>query len=380
MIFDYETLKIIWWLFLGVLLLGFALSDGFDMGIGTLLPFIAKNDKERRVLINVIGPTWEGNQVWLILAAGAVFAAWPLVYATAFSSLFFAMLLLLFALFFRPVGFDYRSKLKNQTWRNAWDWALFCGSAIPAFLFGVVFGNLFLGIPFHFNDELRLFYTGSFWQLLHPFALLSGFVSLAMLIMHGATYLQLRTEDIILQRSRKVTCWIAVIYIVLFVFAGVWSIFLLPSYHLTFIPDVNQTLNPLMKLVEITEQGWLYNYKQHSWMLLAPIGGTVGGAFVILFTLGKHPKFAFMFSSTAIIGVILTAGFTLFPFLLPSSTHPSHSLTIWDASSSQMTLMLMFWAVVFFLPLIILYTRWVYKVLRGTLTVKTIEDNQQTMY
>jgi len=201
-LFDYFTLKIIWWLLVGALLIGFAVMDGFDLGVGALLPFVAKTDDERRVLINSIGPTWEGNQVWFITGGGALFAAWPLVYAAAFSGFYWALLLVLFALFFRPVGFEYRSKVADPRWRSAWDWGLVVGGAVPALVFGVSFGNLLQGVPFTFDDMLRPFYSGSFFGLLNPFALLTGVVSLAMLVMHGAVYLQMRTEGAIAQRAR----------------------------------------------------------------------------------------------------------------------------------------------------------------------------------
>ena len=144
MIFDYETLKLIWWVLIGALLIGFAITDGMDMGAATLLPFVAKQDVERRVVINTVGAHWDGNQVWLITAGGALFAAWPMVYAAAFSGFYFAMMLVLFALFFRPLAFDYRSKLDNPTWRNRWDWALFCGSFIPALIFGVAYFYVYI--------------------------------------------------------------------------------------------------------------------------------------------------------------------------------------------------------------------------------------------
>jgi cytochrome d ubiquinol oxidase subunit II len=174
MTIDYYTLKLIWWLFVGVLLIGFALLGGFDLGVGTLLPFVGRTDTQRRVILNAIGPTWEGNQVWFITAGGALFAAWPMVYATAFSGFYWALLLVLFALFFRPVGFEYRSKVEDPRWRSAWDWGLFVGGSVPALVFGVAFGNLLQGVPFHFDVFLRSYYTGSFWGLLNPFALLAG--------------------------------------------------------------------------------------------------------------------------------------------------------------------------------------------------------------
>ncbi|MGL5119919.1 MAG: cytochrome d ubiquinol oxidase subunit II, partial [Plesiomonas shigelloides] len=181
--FDYETLRLIWWLIIGVILIGFAVSDGFDMGVGTLLPFIAANDTEKRILLNSVGPHWEGNQVWLILAGGALFAAWPLVYAAAFSGFYAAMIILLSALFFRPLAFDYRGKIADARWRNLWDWGLFIGSAVPAILFGVVFGNLLQGVPFTLDNNLHISYQGTFWALLNPFALLCGLLSLCMILL-----------------------------------------------------------------------------------------------------------------------------------------------------------------------------------------------------
>ena len=191
---DYPTLKIIWWLLIGVLLIGFAVMDGHDMGVATLLPFAGRDDEERRVIINTVGPHWDGNQVWFITGGGAIFAAWPLVYATAFSGFYWAMLLVLWALFLRPVGFDYRSKIDHPAWRSAWDWGLFVGGFVPPLVFGVAFGNLLQGVPFGFDERMLSTYTGSFWALFNPFALLCGLVSSAMVTFHGAVYLSHRTE------------------------------------------------------------------------------------------------------------------------------------------------------------------------------------------
>lgn len=378
--FDYETLKLIWWLFIGVLLIGFAIMDGFDMGVATWLPFLGKTDDERRVIINSIGATWEGNQTWFITAGGAIFAAWPLVYAAAFSGLYIALLLVLFALFFRPVGFDYRSKLPNPAWRNSWDWALFAGSAIPALIFGVAFGNLLIGLPFYYDDTLRSFYTGSFWGLLNPFALLCGAVSLTMLMMHGAIYLQLRTDSAVQQRAKKAALITGIICAIAFALAGLWIAFGIDGYRITSIQNVNVALNPLAKTVEKSGGAWLTNYQTYPWMLLAPIAGFVGIALALLSSNAKKEKTAFVFSSTAIAGIILTAGFSMFPFIMPSSTNPVSSLTVWDAVSSQKTLGIMFVVTIIFLPLILLYTSWVFKVLRGKVTVQSIQDNTHTAY
>lgn len=378
--FDYEMLKLIWWLFIGVLLIGFAVMDGFDMGVAAWLPFLGRTDEERRVIINTIGPTWEGNQTWLVTAGGAIFAAWPLVYAAAFSGLYVALLLVLFALFFRPVGFDYRSKLPNPRWRNSWDWALFAGGAVPALVFGVAFGNLFLGLPFHYDDTLRSFYSGSFWALLNPFALLCGIVSLTMLMMHGAIYLQLRTDSTVQKRAQTAALATGIVCATAFALAGVWIAYGIDGYVITSAQDVNIALNPLAKTVERSAGAWLSNYHTYPWMMFAPVAGFAGIALALLSARFKKERTAFTFSSIAIAGIILTAGFSMFPFIMPSSTNPVSSLTIWDAVSSKKTLGIMFIVTIIFLPLILLYTSWVYRVLRGKVTVQSIKDNTHTAY
>ncbi len=378
--FDYETLKLIWWGFIGILLIGFAVMDGFDMGVAAWLPFLGKTDDERRVIINTIGPTWEGNQTWLITAGGAIFAAWPLVYAAAFSGLYVALLLVLFALFFRPVGFDYRSKLPNPSWRNGWDWALFAGSAIPALVFGVAFGNLLLGLPFHYDNTLRSFYTGSFWQLLSPFALLCGVVSLSMLMMHGAVYIQLRSNGIVQKRAKSAALFAGIICAVAFALAGIWVAYGLDGYVITSMQDANIALNPLAKSVERSAGGWLTNYQTYPWMILAPAGGFIGIALALINAKFKHERTAFLFSSMTIASIILTAGFSMFPFIMPSSTDPISSLTVWDAVSSKKTLGIMFVVTIIFLPLILIYTSWVFRVLRGKVTIQSIKDNTHTAY
>ena len=378
--FDYTTLKLIWWLFIGVLLIGFAVMDGFDMGVASWLPFLGKTDDERRVIINTIGPTWEGNQTWLVTAGGAIFAAWPLVYAAAFSGLYIALLLVLFALFFRPVGFDYRSKLADPRWRNGWDWALFAGGAVPALVFGVAFGNLFIGLPFHYDESLRSFYTGSFFDLLNPFALLCGTVSLSMLMMHGAIYLQLRTDGTVQKRAQKAALIAGIVCAIAFALAGIWIAHGIDGYLITSTQDTNTALNPLAKTVEKSAGAWLSNYHAYPWMILAPIAGFAGIALSLLAARFKNERSAFLFSSIAIAGIILTAGFSMFPFIMPSSTDPVSSLTIWDAVSSKKTLGIMFIVTVIFLPLIMLYTSWVYRVLRGKVTVQSIKDNTHTAY
>ncbi|HEY1561490.1 MAG TPA: cytochrome d ubiquinol oxidase subunit II, partial [Caulobacteraceae bacterium] len=192
--FAYETLRLIWWVLLGALLIGFALTDGFDLGVAALLPFVARTDSERRIIINTIGATWEGNQVWFIFGGGAIFAAWPFVYAIAFSGFYLAMFLVLCALILRPVAFKYRSKRPSRGWRSFWDWALFVGGFVPALVFGVAVGNVLQGAPFRLDDDLRASYLGHFFGLFTPFTLLCGLLSVAMVVLHGAAWLTIKGE------------------------------------------------------------------------------------------------------------------------------------------------------------------------------------------
>ncbi len=380
MLIDYETLKLIWWVFVGLLLIGFALTDGFDMGVGALLPFLGKNDEERRVIINSVGRTWEGNQVWFITAAGAIFAAWPIVYAVAFSGFYIALLLALFALFFRPVGFDYRSKLQNPRWRSTWDWGLFIGGVVPALIFGIAFGNLLQGVPFHFDNELRAYYTGSFWGLLNPFALLAGVISLSMLVMHGAVYLQLRTEDVIYVRSQKAVKFFGGLLIITFALAGVWVAVGIDGFKVISMPPLDALPNPLAKSVEMVPGAWMSHYEMTPWTMLIPGFAFVGAFLTILLSHFNAPGRAFISSSATLVCVILTAGVSMFPFIMPSSTQPDSSLIVWDASSSHLTLTIMFWVTVILVPLIVLYTSWVYRILRGKITVQYIRENEYSSY
>ncbi|MGQ0658882.1 MAG: cytochrome d ubiquinol oxidase subunit II [Chromatiales bacterium] len=377
--FDYTTLQMIWWALLGFLLIGFAVSDGFDMGVGTLLPFLGRSDVERRLMLNSIGPTWEGNQTWLITAAGATFAAWPLVYAVAFSSFYFALLLTLFALFFRPVGFDYRSKLTNPLWRNAWDWGLFSGSFVPALIFGVAFGNLFLGVPFQLASDMRVSSEGGLLGYLKPFALLCGAVSVLMCCLHGAVFLQLKTEGEIAERARRTTPWLAAGLFLTFAAGGVWLTGM-TGHRIAVMPETLDVIAPLQKTVAIEKGGWLANYRDYPWMTLAPLSGFLGVALTPYFAARRRPTHAFVASAAAITGVILTAGFSLFPFIVPSSLNPASGLTVWDASSSRKTLFIMLWIMIFIFPVVLAYTAWVYRALRGRINTAHIIEKSHTVY
>ncbi|MDA8328029.1 MAG: cytochrome d ubiquinol oxidase subunit II [Betaproteobacteria bacterium] len=377
---DYETLKVIWWLFIGVLLVGFAIMDGHDMGVGTLLPFVGRNDNERRVLLNTVGAHWEGNQVWFITGGGAIFAAWPLVYATAFSGFYWAMAAVLWSLFFRPVGFDYRSKIDNPTWRSTWDWGLFIGGFVPPLIFGVAFGNLLEGVPFHFDNDLRSFYTGSFWALLNPFALLTGLVSTAMITMHGANFLMIRTDAEVYRRSRTASMLFGVLTVVLFAVAGVWVATGIHGFAVTGGDIPGALPNPMDKTVIVQAGAWMRNYANYPLTMLVPILGFLGALLSILLAKVNKPGMAFISSSVSMLGIIGTAGVTMFPFIMPSSTDPQSSLTVWDSVSSHMTLELMFFATLIFLPLVIFYTSWAYNVLSGKITVDFVKSNDHSAY
>lgn len=384
MILDYEVLRFVWWLLVGALLIGFAIADGMDIGVGSLLRIVAKTDIERRVAINTVGPHWDGNQVWLITAGGAIFAAWPPIYAAAFSGFYMAMLLVLFALFFRPVGFDYRSKIDNPTWRNAWDWGLFAGSFIPSVVFGVAFGNLLLGVPFHLDEYLRVYYEGSMLgallPLLNPFALLTGLISAAMLAIQGALWLQWRTEDPIASRAKRCVFWLSGFVFIAFALAGIWTYVGVEGYRIVKQGALDAASNPLLKEVVRAKGAWFEVYRQYPLTLLAPALGFTGVLIAMLFSKLNRPGIGFIGNSLSMAGIIVTAGVSMFPFILPSSTHPSHSLTVWDATSSHLTLSIMLWAVILFLPIVLAYTFWCYRRMWRTVTTTEISLNSNTAY
>lgn len=375
---DYATLRLIWWGLLGMLLIGFAIFDGFDLGVAALMPWLGRSDVERRVLINTVGPVWEGNQVWFILGGGAIFAAWPLLYAVSFSGFYLAMFAVLLTFIMRPVAFKYRSKLTHSKWRASWDWILSSAGLLAAILFGVAIGNVIQGVPFHFDTNLRIFYTGTFWQLLNPFALLCGLLSASMLLMHGATYLTQKTRDALQARAKHASRFFAIATIILFGIASAWLYWRIPGYALTGSINIQGLSNPLHKLVTQAPQAWLNNYMTYPGMWIAP-GLAIFGALSVLLTAHRR-RLPFIASALSVAGIICTMGFGLFPFLLPSSSDPRSSLLVWDASSSSMTLFIMLIAVLIFMPIVLAYTAWVYRVLRGPITIQDVQEQKQTMY
>jgi cytochrome bd ubiquinol oxidase subunit II len=372
---DYDSLRLMWWLILGVLLIGFAIMDGFDLGVGAIFRLIGRTDEERRAILASVEPVWEGNQVWFILGGGAVFAAWPELYAASFSSLYLAMLLLLAAFILRPVGFTYRNKLTNQRWRNAWDWALFIGGTAPALLFGVAIGNLFLGVPFHYDEMRRPIYTGGFVDLLHPYALLSGLVSLSMLVMHGSTYLACKVGEPMSERASRLGRTAATTFIAAFLLAGLWVSIAMNGYSIEGSFGKLSMHPPALQQVFVSQAGWLENYRVYPILWLAPSAALLSAlATRTLLGFGRAGA-AFVSSALTQAATILTAGFALFPFLMPSSEVPNDGLTVWNASSSERTLRIMLIAVAIFLPLILAYTTWVFRVLKGRVTLEIVRGH-----
>ena len=380
-LFNYETLRIIWWVLLGVLLIGFAVTDGFDMGVGALLPFVAKTDIERRVAINTIGPVWEGNQVWFVLGGGAIFAAWPALYALSFSGFYLAMFLVLFAMILRPVAFKYRSKREDPRWRSNWDWALFIGGAVPALIFGVAVGNALRGVPFHFNTDLRPFYEGTLFGLLNPVALYCGPVSLSMLVMHGAAWLAFKAEGPVADRARIIGGKAALAAAILFAGGGVLVWFgLLGGYEVTSAIVWDGPSNPLGKTVIASAGAWLRNFHATPALYLVPALGIVGPLIAAAGFRARREGLTFLASKLGIFCIIATVGLAMFPIILPSSTNPGHSLAVFDASSSRATLRNMLIATVIFLPLVLAYTAWVYSVLWGKVSEASVREAGTSAY
>ncbi|EOW3711333.1 cytochrome d ubiquinol oxidase subunit II [Vibrio fluvialis] len=377
--FDYEILRLIWWVLIGVLLVGFAITDGFDMGVGALVPVIGKNDTERRVMINSIAPHWDGNQVWLITAGGALFAAWPMVYATSFSGFYLAMIVTLAALWLRPIGLDYRSKIEDPKWRNTWDICISISGFVPPIIFGVAFGNLLQGVPFQLNEFAMPTYHGSFFGLLNPFGLLCGLVSLFMILMQGATWLQMKTTGPVHVRARNIAQLTGLLTVILFVVAGFW-VQNIDGYVITSAIDTMGPSNPLNKEVAREAGAWMHNFEQYPLLWAAPALGVVMPLLAVLASRIEKGGIAFLASSLGNAGVIFTAGFAMFPFVMPSSLMPDHSLTMWDATSSELTLNLMTGVAFVTVPIILGYTTWCYYKMFGRLDDKFIEDNKNSLY
>lgn len=336
---NWETLQTLWFILIGVLFAGFLFLEGFDYGVGILLPFLGKNDNERRTIINAIGPVWDGNEVWLLTAGGAMFAAFPNWYATLFSGFYLALFLILIALILRGVAFEFRSKDDNPTWRKLWDWAIFIGSFLPALLWGVAFGNIVHGVAI----DAKMNFVGSFFDLLNPYALLGGLVTLTLFILHGALFLELKVDGVIRERAAQIARWFWLPVTLLTVLFVVYS---------ASQTDLFASQNLVLKMVALA---------------LAVVGLLWSGLNVYR----KHYGLAFTGVSLTILSVAALLFGILFPRVMPSTLDAAFSLTIYNASSSQYTLSVMSVIALTLVPIVLLYQGWTYYIFRKRLTLTT---------
>ena len=380
MMIDYAVLKVLWWMVIGCVLVVFACTAGFDAGVSAWMPFL-RSEEDRRVVLNTSAPTWDGNLTWIVFAGGGLFIVWPVVYGMAFSGLYAAMLCILFSFFLRPPSFEYRSKIDSHVWRRTWDWGLFISGLVPVFIFGVAMGNCFLGFPFHFTPIfLREIYTGNFFQLLSPFALLAGFISVTMVVMHGATFLQRRTEGHLRKKAFRVHLISALILLVLFTVLGLMLLYQVDGYTLVKSPAL-PTENPLSNVVSRGIGAWVASYDLYPWKFFAPIVAYGGILESIWAAATGYYRTAFWASCFAVGGIVATAGFTLFPFIMPSSTHPSQSLTVWNATSSQYALNIMLYVGCILFVVILGYKLFAYNAIWGqkpTLNADDLKKNEHS--
>ncbi|MCH9770243.1 MAG: cytochrome d ubiquinol oxidase subunit II [Gammaproteobacteria bacterium] len=366
---------------LGLVLVIYACTAGYDSGITMFMPFFRQESK-RRVLLNVSAPTWDGNLTWIVFAGGGMFVVWPAVYSTAFSGMYAALLLVLWSLFFRPPGYEYRSKLPSHTWKRCWDFGLFISSFMPVFLFGVATGNAFVGFPFHFDPHTyRVFFTGSIFNLLSPFGVLSGAISVVMILMHGAAYAMHRTEGELYHTVRRLHIIFAAILLLLFTITGI-VIMNMSGYHLIASPP-HPTITPLLNKVGSMSGDWFLSYAQYPWKFYGPIIAYAG---IIISMWANHVRWlraAFWSSCFGVGGIIATAGFSLFPFIMPSSTNPNQSLTVWNATSSQYALNIMLYVGVVLLFIILCYKIFAFHTIwsqKPTLTEQDLLQDKQEYY
>ncbi|MGI4855377.1 MAG: cytochrome d ubiquinol oxidase subunit II [Janthinobacterium lividum] len=371
----YLALKVVWWLLVGVVLTGVGVMVGMDMGVGTLLRYIGRTDIERRVALNIVGPHWEGNQVWFILGGGALFAAFPLIYGTAFSGFYIVMLLLLWSMIVRPLAFEYRSKLPGAGWRDGWDWMLLVSGFVPMLVFGAAVGNVLEGVPFHLSWNMTSYYSGSFLALFNPFAILCGLLSVALSCYMGAATITNGATGVVAERARVAGRFSGLVSFVLFAIGGVW-VRHIDGYALQGGPAAGAVQTPLQQTVVRQAGAWTHNFAAHPALWLLPmlaLGALLAGSIA----LGRKRGYLAWWLGLAVwAGVIGSVGATMFPFMMPSSAEPSHSLTVWNASSSELTLSWMLGFTVVFIPLIVWYTSWCFYVMRGKVSADKVAADE----
>jgi cytochrome d ubiquinol oxidase subunit II len=324
-------LNTIWFILIAVLFIGYFFLEGFDYGVGILLPFLAKDDRDRRIIINTIGPHWDGNEVWLITAGGAIFAAFPNWYATLFSGFYLALVLMLVGLIVRGVAFEFRSKDKSPRWRSLWDWLIFVGSFIPALLWGVALANIVKGVPIDASKN----YVGGFFNLLNPYALVGGLTSLAGFTLHGAIFLALKTTDDLRERAHTMAnrLWLPTVALI-FVLV-IWGYFATDVFTRL---GVDPGVAPIGAGAALLTMGWFLRTRRHGW--------------------------AFAMNGLGMALTVVTVFLGLYPRVMVSSLNPDWSLTIYNASSSSYTLTVMTIVALVFVPIVLIYQGWTYWVFR----------------
>ena len=331
-------LNTVWFILIAVLFIGYFFLEGFDYGVGILLPFLGKDDRTRRTIINTIGPFWDGNEVWLLTAGGATFAAFPNWYATLFSGFYLALFLMLLGLIVRGVAIEFRSKDHNPAWRNLWDWLLCVGSFIPALLWGVAFANFIRGVPI----DQTMTYVGGFFNLLNPYALVGGLTSLAIFILHGAVFLSLKTTDELQEKARRVAGTFWIIALILFILFVILSFLMTDMFSKT---GVNPGVSPFVATLSLLFVGWFVKKGRDGW--------------------------AFVLTASTIVFATISMFLALYPRVLVSSLNPEWSLTVYNASSSPYTLKVMTIVAVIFVPIVLIYQGWSYYVFKGRVTKET---------
>jgi len=330
-------LNTIWFILIAVLFVGFFFLEGFDYGVGILLPFLGKEDRERRAIINSIGTFWDGNEVWMLTAGGAMFAAFPNWYATLFSGFYLALVVMLLALIARGVAFEYRSKKDDPVWRNRWDWVIFVGSFVPALLWGVAISNLIRGVPI--DDKMN--FTGNFFTLLNPYSLIGGIASLLLFTLHGSIFLSLKLTDNLLDNARKIAnkLWLpATVVLFAYVILGYFDTDMFSKL------GINPGAVPIIAGLAILSVGYLLKIQKEGW--------------------------AFVMTGITIAFSTINVFMGLFPRVMVSSTNPDWSLTIYNASSSPYTLKVMTIVAVIFVPIVLAYQAWSYWIFRKRVSTK----------
>ncbi|QJC34882.1 cytochrome d ubiquinol oxidase subunit II [Enterobacteriaceae endosymbiont of Donacia piscatrix] len=379
---NHKILCISWSLIISVLMTGSLITNGIDMGVGILLFIVGKNNIERRIIINTIAPHWDGNQVWLITTGAALFAAWPIVYATIFSCFYIPIILLLISLFLRPVGFEYRSKIKNKIWQKICDIFISIGSIIPPFIIGIALGNIFKGVPFYRDRYYHIFSKGNFLNLFDLSSILISLTIIIVIINHGASYLQIRIkENSINYRLNIILKLFSILLMIFFILSFINITIYTKGYKI--YPLLHNNVKEFFienSNVTYEKYAWINNFQKNTYLYIIPLLNVIFPLLMILSSLFKKLIITFIFSILNIISIVITIGIIMFPFIIPSSIKYIQSLTIWNSTSSTLTLTIMLYIVIIFMPIVLMYTIWCYKKMFFKIDKKEIKKKSNFYY